>query len=87
MSAYEKMNIFFIIASVGFIVLTLLAVIVGILLARLIRKLYAIADDAKMVSSDIKDMTDEMHGDITRAQSFVNGLLTFLKPTKKKKKK
>ncbi len=86
MSAYEKMDIFFIIASIGFIVLTILTVIVGVLIARFLRKLNTIADDARLVSSDIKDITDEMHGDITRAHSFVHGLLTFLKPVKKKKK-
>ena len=81
-----QMNIFFFIASIGFVLFTIVGIIIGVLIIKLLRKLNAIADNAKEVSSDMSELSDELRLDVKEARSFVKGLFSFLKPKKKKKK-
>jgi len=79
------MDIFFIIASVGFVIFIFVGIAIASLAIQLLKKLNSIADDAKAVSSDVREVSDTLRADVEGARTFVKGLFSFLKPKKKKK--
>jgi|JI10StandDraft_1071094.scaffolds.fasta_scaffold00670_31 hypothetical protein len=85
MSDFQQMDIFFIIASVGFVIFIFVGIAIASLAIQLLKKLNSIADDAKAVSSDVREVSDTLRADVEGARTFVKGLFSFLKPKKKKK--
>lgn len=86
MNDIVKMDIFFVIASVGFVIMTVVSVIVGIKLKRLIRKLDLIADDTKEISKDAKTVIGGISEIITE-KAIITKFIKLLSSTKKKAKK
>lgn len=86
MNDIVKMDIFFVIASVGFVIMTVVSVIVGIKLKRLIRKLDLIADDTKEISKDAKTVIGGISEIITE-KAIIIKFIKLLSSTKKKAKK
>ena len=87
MSDFQQMDVFFIIASVGFVIFIFVGIAIASLAIQLLKKLNSIADDAKAVSGDVREISDELRADVQGARSFVKGMFSFLKPKKKTKTK
>ena len=72
------------IASVGFIVMTVAIVVLSIVLYKLISRIREIAEDIKDISGNAKEMADEIHEDVSKARLALWELFKFFGRKNKK---
>ncbi len=80
------MDTFFIIASFGFIIFIFFGILIGYYLTKLLKKLNAIADEAKLVTEDVHHATENIKEDVEKARTIVHSVFSVMKKKKKTKK-
>jgi hypothetical protein len=73
MSDFMKMDIFFFIASVGVIVLTVAVAFIGYLVYRTMQVVHEIVEDARIIMGDAKEVSAKISEDIHEARSKLSG--------------